>query len=112
MTPADYMAFASLGVALACVVTTGAIVRWVMRAGARKEELLYGKIADLLDRNMHLTDGGAFAGVRSLERERGIVDDGEPTGWFSSRGIILDPENGVPDMAYALHEQPSADDLN
>ena len=111
MSPADYMAFASLGVALACVATTGAVVRWVLRASARKEELLYAKIADLLDRNMHLTDGGAFKARQGAGDGRSILDDDTPTGRHFTQGILLDPENGVPDFAYSLHEQPTADDL-
>lgn len=115
MTPAEYLALgalcASTLTSIVSVVIVASIVRWSSRASARKEELLYAKLADLLDRNMHLTDGGAFASRREPGGGRSILDDDSPTGRYFMDGIVIDPENGVPDFAYELHAQPTADEL-
>lgn len=116
MTPAEYLALGAICVSALTSITSilivASIVRWSSRASARKEELLYQKLADLLDRNMHLTDGGAFASRREPGGTRSILDDDQPTGRYFTDGILLDPENGVPDFAYNLHDQPDPEDLN
>lgn len=66
----------------------------------REQAWLRRQNEDLLDRNMHLTDGGAFGAGKSY---RPTVRDDEPLDPFA--GIIRDPENGVPDYDFDLAEE-------
>lgn len=105
------VALLCLLVAVAAIVYAHLTVRGERRAGERKEQLLYSYVRDLLDRNMHLTDGGAF-GV-GLGATRRPVRDDEPLdedSTFREMGILTDPEQ-YGDVYAVEHAQPTVDEL-
>ncbi len=103
------------------------IVKGFQRQTHRNEQVLFSKLEDLLDRNMHLTDGGAFGARVGAPGRRRLVDDDEQLRgisleeWVGGRdGILRDPENFGGDLAsisdvFAMvdagHDQPTVHDL-
>lgn len=104
--------------AVSAVVYAHIALNGERREYARKEQLWHERFRDLLDRNMHLTDGGAWGvGVGATRRP---VRDSEPlevgmADYYGAHdGVLADPEGFGGDL-HALydeaHRQPTLDEV-
>lgn len=105
---AAVLALAAMGAVLLAALAAFTAMRWQARSFDRRETTYLSTIRDLNNRLMFLCEK-PWDSPDYIKRE--IVADEDELDTLQRRGIIRDPENGVPDLAYVGHDQPGLDDL-
>lgn len=100
------IAAAAAVVALAVVaVSLMLLIRSERRRHERERAQLWRQFEVMTDRNMHLTDGGAYSAAKEL---RPSLDNDAELVNMLTLGVRRDPENGVPDEELDYYDTAAA----